>query len=118
MRNRKYSRRTFIYKYISTGSILFGALLAGSCDNQNRRGKDRKEALRTTACNDLSGVNKDELEKREKLGYVDKSPVSESYCGNCSMFLPGGQGKDCGTCMLFKGPVYASGYCIQYVAKQ
>lgn len=115
MTKSKYSRRTFIHQYLSTGSIFFAAIVVGSCKNKGE-GEDKKE-VSTTACKDLSGVDKSELEKREKLAYVDKSPVSESYCGNCSMYVPGGKGKDCGTCMLFKGTVYASGYCIQYVAK-
>ena len=117
MRQSKFSRRTFLQNSLNTASIFVAVVLGGGCNNNNSVGDEKKQASGTNACNDLSGIDRGELEKREKLAYVDKSPVSESYCGNCSMYVPGAEGKDCGTCLLFKGPVYASGYCIQYVAK-
>ena len=62
-------------------------------------------------CDDLTGVAPGEIEKRKKFAYVNVSPIPESKCGNCSLYMPPAAGKACGGCMLFKGPVRASGYC-------
>ncbi|MDB5262770.1 MAG: hypothetical protein JWQ14_2051 [Adhaeribacter sp.] len=62
-------------------------------------------------CDDLTGVPASEIDKRKKLAYVNKSPIPESKCGNCNLYLPPGKDKACGGCMLFKGPVRAEGYC-------
>ncbi len=117
MKNNEYSRRKFISKCLGAGSsFLGGALILISCGSKKQGEEVKKEASSKNACDDLSDVSKSELEKRQKLAYVDKSPVQEKYCGNCGLFVPG-QDKDCGGCLLFKGPVYASGYCIQHTPK-
>jgi hypothetical protein len=65
----------------------------------------------TNPCDDLTGVSPGEVDKRKKLAYVTKSPLPDSQCGNCSLYVPPAGGKACGGCMLFKGPVRAEGYC-------
>lgn len=121
MANKDYSRRKFINKCVTTGSLFFGgAMLLNSCHtNESPGGKieNKKQSTSVDPCNDLSGVSSAELEKRHKFGYVKKSTDSERFCGNCSLFLPPLSEKDCGGCLLFKGPVSPEGYCIQYVAK-
>jgi hypothetical protein len=62
-------------------------------------------------CDDLTGVSPGEVDKRKKLAYVTKSPLPDSRCGNCSLYVPPAGGKACGGCMLFKGPVRAEAYC-------
>ncbi|MGV3640646.1 MAG: high-potential iron-sulfur protein [Adhaeribacter sp.] len=62
-------------------------------------------------CDDLTGVAASEIDKRKKFAYVNVSPIADSKCGNCSLYIPPASGKACGGCMLFKGPVRASGYC-------
>lgn len=62
-------------------------------------------------CDDMTGVSPAELAKRKKLAYVNKSPIEDSHCGNCALYLIPGKGKACGGCALFKGPVRAEGYC-------
>jgi hypothetical protein len=118
MKKMNYSRRNFLSNCLSAGSIfLGGAFILNSCEPKQPPEADKKEAASKNACDDLSGVSKSEIEKREKFGYADKSPDPENNCGNCSMFVPQGQDKECGGCLLFKGPVHSLGYCIQYVAK-
>ncbi len=118
MKNKEYSRRMFISKCLGIGSMFLGiAVVLSSCELNQPPVEDKKGVSLKNACDDFSGVSKSEIEKRQKFAYVDKSPVTESYCGNCSMYVPKDQNKECGGCMLFKGPVYSSGYCIQYVAK-
>jgi hypothetical protein len=62
-------------------------------------------------CDDLTGISPGEIDKRKKLAYVNKSPLADSRCGNCGLYVPPADGKPCGGCMLFKGPVQAGGYC-------
>lgn len=108
---RTYSRRKFIYKSLGAGTVsLGGAWVLGGCDPKKSAQED-KENVAFSDCDDLSGVSENEIEKREKLGYVKESPIPDEQCGNCNLYLPSGTDKDCGKCMLFKGPVYASGYC-------
>jgi hypothetical protein len=77
----------------------------------------QKEAPKATEvsaknpCDDMTGVSPEELEKRKKLAYVNKSPIPDSHCGNCALHIPPQEGKACGGCVLFKGPVRSEGYC-------
>ncbi len=121
MENKDNSRRKFINKCLRTGSSFFGsALLLISCntnDSPGGKSEDKKQNTAEDSCNDLSGVSSVELEKRQKFGYIKKTIDPERFCGNCGLNLPAISGKDCGGCLLFKGPVSPDGYCIQYVAK-
>ena len=67
--------------------------------------------LQKNPCDDLTGVSADEVAKRKKLAYVNKTPIPDSHCSNCALYLPPAKDKPCGGCMLFKGPVRAEGYC-------
>ena len=125
MENKEYSRRKFINKCFGSFSVfLGGAVVLQSC-NSNDSGEEKKDpgqgkedqVKSGKPCDDLSGVSATEIEKRQKFGYVDKSPDPERFCNNCSLHLPPGSDNDCLGCMLFKGPVHPEGYCIQYVPK-
>ena len=119
MENEEYSRRKFINKWLSFGGMFFGgAIILSSC-NSNRSGKEQKENQHKSEnpCDDLSNVSAEEIEKRGKFGYVKKSTDPERVCGNCGLHIPSLSEKGCGGCMLFKGPVYPEGSCIQFVAK-
>ena len=121
MENRDYSRRKFINKCFSAGSLFFGgAIFLNSCntnESSDKESENKKQSTSEDPCNDLSGVSSVELEKRQKFGYVKKSIDPERFCGNCGLHIPPVSEKDCGGCLLFKGPVSPDGYCIQYVAK-
>ena len=88
-----------------------------SCESKNSGQEAKKAASSTNFCDDLSGVSEGEIEKRKRFAYVDRSTLPENQCGNCSMYIPNEQNKECGGCLVFAGPVRASGYCIQWVAK-
>lgn len=92
-------------------------MIFGSCDSKQSPPGDKKETAAARSCDDLSGVRKNEIEKRQKLAYVDKSAVPGNFCGNCSLYIPQTDNAECGGCMLFKGPVHSAGHCIQYIAK-
>ncbi|ACU02557.1 MULTISPECIES: high-potential iron-sulfur protein [Pedobacter] len=136
MKDHKYSRRKFIGKSLSLGSICFGgALLLGSSAfksvamGSNTRPdlsddpaslkdnlikptpQDSTKQTKIDPCDDMTGVSPAELAKRKKLAYVNKSPIEDSHCSNCALYLPPGKGKSCGGCVLFKGPVRPTGYC-------
>lgn len=119
MEEKKYSRRRFIKKYILAGSVTLGTgiLIAGSSVSSMAKGGDSKKQPKTpqpalkNPCDDLSGVSVEEVEKRKKLAYVNKTPIPDSHCSNCALYLPPTKDKPCGGCLLFKGPVRAEGYC-------
>jgi hypothetical protein len=119
MKEKNYSRRKFLSECVYTGSMFFGAVIAiNGCEPKEPASTDKKESASKDRCDDFSSVSKSEMEKREKFGYVDKSLVDGNFCGNCSLYVPYKEEKNCGDCMLFKGPVHFAGHCIQYVPKQ
>jgi len=120
--NKDYSRRKFLNKFFGIISAFLGSFLFLISCNTNQSSLDgesgnKKKNTSKDICNDLSGVSDGELHKRESLGYVTKTPVPGSFCGNCSLYIPPASESDCGGCLLFKGPVHAEGHCVQYVAK-
>ena len=115
-----YSRREFILKSGFAGSVLLvgGALAWSSCEQKKTVDEKKPDAVANVdPCDDLSGVSENDISLRQKLGYVKESPIADNQCNNCNLFLPPGEGKACGTCMLFKGPVYAAGYCTYWAPK-
>lgn len=120
MEEQKYSRRRFIGKYVLAGSVAIGTglLIAGNTSRSMAKEGDSKkhpknsQPLQKNPCDDLTGVSADEVSKRKKLAYVNKTPISDSHCSNCALYLPpANKDKPCGGCILFKGPVRAEGYC-------
>lgn len=119
MEEEKYSRRMFIGKFVLTSSITLGTgmLIAGNSESIMAGEDDSKlkaqnpQSAQKNPCDDLSGVSAEEVAKRKKLAYVNKTPIPDSSCSNCALYLPPGKDKPCGGCMLFKGPVRADGYC-------
>ncbi|WP_343305805.1 high-potential iron-sulfur protein [Chitinophaga niabensis] len=107
------TRRHFIKNAMSLGGLLLGGafIFSGCGDGQKPAAtKDKKP----TSCSDLSGISAEEKDKRKKLGYVEKSPIPDSKCGNCKLYLPPGKDEHCGSCSLFKGPIEVEGYCTYY----
>jgi len=135
----KYSRREFIGKYFYTSSVLLGGGVLLGCtslksisnDIPESAAADSPKAVQDTVkltpaqpsqqaqvasqqkspCDDLTGVSAEEIEKRKKLAYVSKTPIPDSHCSNCTLYIPPAKDKPCGGCMLFKGPVRPEGYC-------
>jgi hypothetical protein len=115
MKKKTYSRRGFIALGVSSASALTGvALFTFSCGEKKEGQKEsvaKEAAIETDDCEDFSVLTEKDLEARKKLGYVKESPIQESKCGNCQLWLPPKEGKNCGNCQLFKGPVYTGAYC-------
>lgn len=140
MKNNKYSRRKFLGKYLYTGTLFLGGGLVLGCTSMRSVAKDlpdsvhsedpkppaqdtlesiaqqpgqnqKNAVVKKNPCDDLTGVSQEEVEKRKKLAYVNKTPIPDSHCSNCALYLPPGKDKACGGCLLFKGPVRPEGYC-------
>jgi len=90
---------------------------AGSQANDAELNPEHSKESTELICGDYSNVSKEELDKRKKLGYADKSPDPERECVECNLYIPNGQEKKCGGCILFQGPVNAEGTCT-YWAEQ
>lgn len=121
MKANDYTRRKFLRQLAGSSTVVAGAaLFLSSCSGgktSDTKTQDAGKAASADPCNDFSGVSADELEKRRKFGYVDKSAESGKTCGNCGLFLTWEKEKTCGGCLLFKGPVHTDGYCMQWAAK-
>jgi hypothetical protein len=102
------NRRTVLKKSSRFFFALWGGLLLYGC------GTGKKEVYRledVTSCDDLGGLPEEEIDKRNGLGYVEKTPIPENNCDNCQLYLPPTATRKCGGCQLFKGPVMEEGYC-------
>ncbi|MFA5244007.1 MAG: high-potential iron-sulfur protein [Pedobacter sp.] len=118
---KKYSRRKFLGKYLFAGSVTLGAgfIIAGSSLKTLAEGSDKTQdqqpktpqPVQKNPCDNMADVSAEELEKRKKLAYVNKTPIADNHCSNCTLYIPPGKDKPCGGCLLFKGPVRAEGYC-------
>lgn len=120
MEQKEYSRRKFIQQWAGPGAALFGTvLLLNSCGSNGKPAANEENSTQSAAepCNDFTGVSAEELDKRKRFAYTDKSEVPGNTCGNCSLYIPWKDQAECGGCLLFKGPVKAEGHCTQWAAK-
>jgi hypothetical protein len=97
--------------------LTAGIMATGSCGEKKTAGKDTAIDAPVSSCEDTSHVSGDDLAARKKLGYVKASPIADSQCQNCNLYLPPKEDAPCGRCMLFKGPVLASGYCTYWAPR-
>ncbi len=115
----KVNRRQFCTAFLRTSTLLAGTVAGCAGPESRQELTEWKTETPVTAqaepvgdpCTDFSGIELSEVEKRNALGYVDKSPIPDNLCENCKLFIPGKKGDSCGKCMLFKGPVFLYAYC-------
>lgn len=114
MSDKTYSRRTIVQRALQLGSTVLGLGLVSGCGSDDSAGQAEEEAEHLSSvdsCDDLSGVSESEVDKRDVYGYVEESPYPDTVCENCNLYIPPSEGSECGGCVLFEGPVFASGYC-------
>jgi hypothetical protein len=105
-------RRIFLRRCWGLGlAVATGSALVSSCTTVKKPVAKTKAPAETNPCEDLSGVDKVDIEKRKSLGYVSLSPMPDKQCDNCKLWVPAAKGKDCGGCLLFTGPVSPEGNC-------
>lgn len=110
------SRRAFVARLaFHTGVVLSAGYLVMACDKKQSARND--DVTPVDFCDDLSAVSENDLALRKQFAYVDASPIEDSQCDNCNLFLPPKSEQRCGGCMLFKGPVAKSGYCTYWAPK-
>ncbi len=68
------------------------------------------------ACTNTSGLTPAELTAREALAYSDTTMDSQKKCSGCQLFKPAGE-KQCGSCVIVKGPINPGGSCTSWVKK-
>ena len=104
MKPASRSRRTFLIQ----ASLPFLALATLPIHCTEKKGKGEKPA---DPCEDLSALNESEMNIRKGFNYANPSPHQDMNCGNCQLWIPPKPGKECGGCLLFKGPVFPTGHC-------
>lgn len=114
------SRRKFLEDCFLKKGLVFGTLpsLLSACGPGNKKMDANESAADSGSCDDLSGVPEHDLKVRQTFAYVEESPVAESRCDNCKLWLPPKAGSRCGGCLLFKGPVVALGYCTYWAPQE
>ena len=117
-KDRLRLRRRFLTDISRGGLVLLGgSLLMSSCGQKGASQAEQQEAFQGDPCEDLRAVSEAELSKRQNLGYLPESPIPDNVCSNCNLYLPTAQGRPCGGCILFEGPVQAQGYCTYWAPK-
>lgn len=120
MENKGYSRKEFFKTCFGLGSLFVGGTLFLNCRGKNESSgttsEHKKQSASKDPCNDLNEVPSGEIKKRQSLGYVLKSANPDTTCGNCGLYIPPKPNEKCGGCILFKGPVYIEGHCVQWAA--
>jgi len=119
MEKNKQLRRTFLKNAFSAGLTVTGlAAFTTACNNATQEETTESTAAEAASsdtvvddCADFSQVSESELEKRKALGYEEVTPFTDKQCDNCQLFIPAKEGKSCGGCMLFKGPVFDNAHC-------
>ena len=119
MRSPTINRRTFASKLLDAIAALVwsGIMLIGCSRTKTEADAGLQPSASADPCSDLSGVSDNDLDLRKKFAYVKESPVADNQCNNCNLYLPPKPEASCGGCMLFKGPVYSSGYCTYWAPK-
>lgn len=69
-----------------------------------------------SACVDLTTLDPDQQNTRNSLHWTAMSTQPTKSCSGCAFFSATSGG--CGTCMIFTGPTYATGYCDSWTMKQ
>lgn len=112
----KESRKEFLKRCTYLFPSIFSIALFNKACNTKGDNTAAKIEKGIVSCDDLSGVSKVELLKREQFNYVEVSAVKNKSCKNCNLFIPSKSNAVCGSCMLFKGPVRPGGHCTYWAA--
>jgi len=115
---KEYSRRKFLLNSLMAGSAVLGTgFIISSCNSESKsKSTSDSASAPVDKCNDYTGISEAELQKRNSLGYVEQTPMPESTCSNCLLYLKPKEGEKCGGCQLFKGPVFDNAYCTYWAA--
>jgi hypothetical protein len=103
------SRRKFITQCFQSSALLFGIGVTVTACSKKEATQENKKTI--DSCDDFSGIDDAELEKRKKFAYVKLATDELKQCNSCKLYLPPKEGEKCGRCMLFKGPVDTNGSC-------
>ena len=102
------NRREFFTTFTQIGTLaLLGLFTFLGCEKK----KNEEKAEIKDPCNDLRGVSDEEIALRKSYKYVEKTPFPEKNCKNCDFWIEPEEGKQCGGCDLFEGPIHANAYC-------
>nr|WP_295930540.1 high-potential iron-sulfur protein [uncultured Dyadobacter sp.] len=104
------NRRAFLQNCLSAGALAVGGMLA-QCTSSKKVPVTKAVDTKAVPCSDLTDVDPTDVEKRKSLGYTNQSPLPDSQCDNCKLWVPAKEGQECGGCLLFAGPVNPGGHC-------
>lgn len=130
--DEKLDRREFLRRAGYAGLITVGVGQVGAaCDkggsggggSESSGGSEKSGGSKKgggggdeLSCTDTSGLSEDEINLREKHGYVDKTEKPDQRCDNCNLYQKPDKEGTCGGCTLVPGPIHPKGWCEQWVA--
>ena len=109
---QSHESRRFFFKDFFRMAVLATITISGIKCGEEKPAHESPAS--SDSCADLSGLSESDLEARKKFNYVDQSPDKNKECSNCNLYIPDKENTQCGTCILFKGPVMVTGACIYW----
>ncbi len=112
----KITRKNFLVKTGVVGISLLGASsLIQYCKKEEQ--KTQQTVQEGPKCDDVTGLQPEEIEQRKNLKYTDITPEAGKQCDNCALYILPEGNNPCGGCNLIKGPVSPKGWCTSWVQK-
>jgi hypothetical protein len=123
---KNVSRRALL-NIVGQGVLAGGALAVLGCSGDSKPKTPAPEAPAPAAPAKSAAAKADDgcsaeldaqsKQMRQTLQYVDKTPKEGQVCSDCAQWNDAAEGKVCGGCKLFTGPVHPDGYCLSYAPK-
>lgn len=115
---KEKNRRAFLEKcWESSLAFSAGSIWITACRSTKKIVAKSGAPAAANPCEDLTGVSQVDVEKRNALGYVSLSPMPDKQCDGCKLWIPMPEGKECGGCLLFTGPVAPEGNCTYWAPR-
>ena len=111
------NRRAFLGRTLAIGAASIGATsLLAACGGDSPGNDATAIAVDSSACAGYAALSESDLNARQALGYVDRTPNEAQVCGNCRFKAAYAEDSNCIGCTLFSGPVSPGGYCTGWAA--
>jgi hypothetical protein len=111
------NRRAFLGRTLAIGAAGLGVTtVLAACGDSAAGNSATDEAVDSSACAGYDALSETDLNSRQALGYVDRTPNEEQICANCRFKAAYEQDASCIGCTLFAGPVSPGGYCTGWAA--
>ena len=111
------NRRAFLGRTLALGAAGIGATsLLAACGGDTAGNDATAMAVASSSCAGYADLSETDLNARQALNYVDRTPIEAQNCANCRFKAAYAEDANCIGCTLFAGPVSPGGYCTGWAA--